>query len=98
LTAESFVFVAYDTQVTDVELDQIAKMGLRPDLLAGGSDATAALLGNYQEMATPLATPMRTPKRVENVVEQEARNLLRLTQYVSERPGALFLKWSEPRA
>lgn len=57
-------------------------MGLRPDMLQGGSHATAALLGNYQEMGTPLATPMRTPKRVENVIEQEARNLLRLTQYV----------------
>lgn len=68
--------------MTEQELDQIAKMGMRPDLLTNGSDATAALLGNYQEMATPLATPMRTPKRVENAVEQEARNLLRLTQYV----------------
>jgi predicted RNase H-like HicB family nuclease len=68
--------------VTEKELEEIVKLGATPEaLMAGGSEATAALLGDYRDVATPLATPMRTPRTAahQDVVMQEARNLLALS-------------------
>ena len=77
-------------QISDHELEEIAKMGYASDLLAGneelteGSGATRALLANYaqtprQGMA-PLRTPQRTPAGKGDAVMMEAENLARLRE------------------
>lgn len=69
-------------QITDEELEQIAKMeesGMIHE--EGGSAATSALLSNYASTPaqTPaFRTPARTPARVDNVL-LEAQNLVALT-------------------
>ena len=47
----------------------------------GGSAATTALMGDYQDRAAAAPTPMRTPRAAAgtDVVLQEARNLIALT-------------------
>ena len=69
--------------MTDADLEEIVKLGANSNpLLGDGSEATAALLGDYREAATPLATPMRTPRTAmgQDIIMQEARNLLALNR------------------
>jgi len=69
-------------QITDEELEQIAKMEENGMVQAeGGTGATSTLLSNYAAtpMQTPaFRTPARTPVRVDNVL-LEAQNLIALT-------------------
>nr|CAN82412.1 hypothetical protein VITISV_039149 [Vitis vinifera] len=73
-------------QISDHELEEIAKMGYASDLLAGneelteGSGATRALLANYSQTPrqgmTPLRTPQRTPagtpiRRVSSTINED---------------------------
>ncbi|KAJ0013884.1 hypothetical protein Pint_20405 [Pistacia integerrima] len=77
-------------QISDHELEEIAKMGYASDLLAGneelseGSGATRALLANYaqtpQQGMTPLRTPQRTPAGKGDAIMMEAENLARLRE------------------
>lgn len=77
-------------QISDHELEEIAKMGYASDLLAGseelaeGSGATRALLANYaqtpQQGRTPLRTPQRTPAGKGDAIMMEAENLARLRE------------------
>ncbi|KAL9274224.1 Cell division cycle 5-like protein, partial [Drosera capensis] len=77
-------------QISDHELEEIAKMGYAGDLLAGtdeladGSVATRALLGNYsrtpRQGMTPLRTPQRTPAGKGDAIMMEAENLARLRE------------------
>lgn len=78
-------------QISDHELEEIAKMGYASDLLAGseevteGSGATRALLANYAQtpqpgMLTPLRTPQRTPASKGDAIMMEAENLARLRE------------------
>ncbi|KAM3705324.1 hypothetical protein ACJW31_03G070900 [Castanea mollissima] len=77
-------------QISDHELEEIAKMGYASDLLAGseevseGSGATRALLANYaqtpQPGMTPLRTPQRTPAGKGDAIMMEAENLARLRE------------------
>lgn len=77
-------------QISDHELEEIAKMGYASDLLSGneyiaeGSGATRALLANYsqtpQRGMTPFRTPQRTPLAKEDSVMMEAENLARLRE------------------
>jgi len=74
-----------EPQVTDQELEEIAKLGAREGSLMPppGEEATAALLGDYQRAASStLPTPLRTPKMPVgvDVILQEARNLSLLTK------------------
>lgn len=68
-------------QITDEELEQIAKMEEAGMVQTeGGSAATKTLLSNYG--ATPARTPMRTPLRTpatRDTVLMEAQNLVALT-------------------
>ncbi|KAH0877034.1 hypothetical protein HID58_064428 [Brassica napus] len=75
-------------QISDHELEEIAKMGYASDLLAGneemteGSAATRALLANYSQTPrqgmTPMRTPQRTPAGKGDAIMMEAENLARL--------------------
>ncbi|GAB2267517.1 Cell cycle serine/threonine-protein kinase cdc5/MSD2 [Dionaea muscipula] len=77
-------------QISDHELEEIAKMGYAGDLLAGteelaeGSAATRALIANYSQTPrqgmTPLRTPQRTPAGKGDAIMMEAENLARLRE------------------
>ncbi|GAV85856.1 Myb_Cef domain-containing protein [Cephalotus follicularis] len=77
-------------QISDHELEEIAKMGYASDLLAEneelseGSGATRALLANYAQTPrqgmTPLRTPQRTPAGKGDAIMMEAENLARLRE------------------
>lgn len=77
-------------QISDHELEEIAKMGYASDLLVGseefteGSGATRALLANYSQTPrqgmTPLRTPQRTPAGKGDAIMMEAENLARLRE------------------
>ncbi|KAG7023892.1 Cell division cycle 5-like protein [Cucurbita argyrosperma subsp. argyrosperma] len=77
-------------QISDHELEEIAKMGYAGDLLAGneelaeGSGATRALLANYAQTPrqgmTPFRTPQRTPAGKGDAIMMEAENLARLRE------------------
>lgn len=77
-------------QISDHELEEIAKMGYASDLLAGseelteGSGATRALLANYAQTPrqgiTPMRTPQRTPAGKGDAIMMEAENLARLRE------------------
>ncbi|KAG4397560.1 hypothetical protein GLYMA_10G165900v4 [Glycine max] len=76
-------------QISDQELDDIAKLGYASDLagsqeLAEGSRATQALLTNYAQTPgqgmTPLRTPQRTPAGKGDAIMMEAENLARLRE------------------
>ncbi|XVE89989.1 hypothetical protein DITRI_Ditri20bG0041100 [Diplodiscus trichospermus] len=79
-----------EPQISNHELEEIAKMGYASDLLAGnedlaeGSGATRALLANYsqtpQQGMTPLQTPQRTPSGKGDAIMMEAENLARLRE------------------
>ncbi|KAJ4834776.1 Cell cycle serine/threonine-protein kinase cdc5/MSD2, partial [Turnera subulata] len=77
------------SQISDHELEEIAKMGYASDLLgneelAEGSGATRALLANYAQTPrqgmTPLRTPQRTPAGKGDAIMMEAENLARLRE------------------
>ncbi|KAL4337713.1 hypothetical protein S245_040455 [Arachis hypogaea] len=76
-------------QISDQELDEIARMGYANDLAGSdefgeGSAATRALLANYAQTPgrgmTPLRTPQRTPASKGDAVMMEAENLARLRE------------------
>ncbi|KAK9140509.1 hypothetical protein Scep_010190 [Stephania cephalantha] len=77
-------------QISDHELEEIAKMGYASDLVSGsdglaeGSAATRSLLANYNQTPrlgmTPLRTPQRTPSGKGDAVMMEAENLARLRE------------------
>ena len=76
-------------QISDQELDEIAKLGYASDLvgseeLSEGSSATRALLPNYpqtpNQARTPLRTPQRTPASKGDTIMMEAENLARLRE------------------
>ncbi|XP_065853863.1 cell division cycle 5-like protein [Euphorbia lathyris] len=76
-------------QISDHELEEIAKMGYASDLagseeLTEGSGATRALLANYaqtpQQGMTPIRTPQRTPVGKGDAIMMEAENLARLRE------------------
>uniref|UniRef100_A0A1D1Y886 Cell division cycle 5-like protein n=1 Tax=Anthurium amnicola TaxID=1678845 RepID=A0A1D1Y886_9ARAE len=77
-------------QISDQELEDIAKMGYASDLVPGsedlteGSSATRALLANYSQTPrqgmTPFQTPQRTPAGKADAIMMEAENLARLRE------------------
>ncbi|XP_008801722.2 cell division cycle 5-like protein [Phoenix dactylifera] len=77
-------------QISDQELEEIAKMGYANDFvlsneeLTEGSGATRALLANYSQTPrqgmTPLRTPQRTPAGKGDAIMMEAENLARLRE------------------
>lgn len=77
-------------QISDQELEEIAKMGYASDLtlgsedLAVGSGATRALVADYSQTPrrgmTPLRTPQRTPVGKADAIMMEAENLARLRE------------------
>lgn len=77
-------------QISDQELEEIARMGYASDLLVGnqelaeGSGATHALLANYSQTPrqgmTPMRTPQRTPAGKGDAIMMEAENLARLRE------------------
>lgn len=75
-------------QISDHELEEIAKMGYANDLagseLTEGSGATRALLANYAQTPrlgmTPLRTPQRTPAGKGDAIMMEASNLAMLRE------------------
>lgn len=76
-------------QISDHELEEIAKMGYASDLVGSdeiteGSGATRALLANYAQTPsqgmTPLRTPQRTPAGKGDAIMMEAENLARLRE------------------
>ncbi|MCO5568895.1 hypothetical protein L7F22_022597 [Adiantum nelumboides] len=77
-------------QISDRELEEIAKMGYSNDLLTGdeelgdGGGATRMLLSTYGQTPrlgmTPLRTPQRTPAGKGDAIMMEAENLARLRQ------------------
>ncbi|GMP22197.1 hypothetical protein CsSME_00000321 [Camellia sinensis var. sinensis] len=77
-------------QISDNELEEIAKMGYTSDLLAGseelieGNGATRALLANYAQTPrqgmTPLRNPQRTPTGKGDAIMMEAENLAKLRE------------------
>eukprot|EP00246_Nothoceros_aenigmaticus_P010085 TRINITY_DN26402_c0_g1_i1.p1 TRINITY_DN26402_c0_g1~~TRINITY_DN26402_c0_g1_i1.p1 ORF type:complete len:831 (+),score=203.43 TRINITY_DN26402_c0_g1_i1:107-2599(+) len=78
-------------QISDRELEEIAKMGYASDLITGdedlgeGSGATRALLSNYSQTPAragmlPLRTPQRTPGGKGDAIMMEAENLARLRE------------------
>ncbi|KAF8401899.1 hypothetical protein HHK36_012849 [Tetracentron sinense] len=77
-------------QISDHELEEIAKMGYASDLVAGseelaeGSGATHALLASYSQTPrqgmTPFRTPQRTPGGKADAIMMEAENLARLRE------------------
>ncbi|KAL2941781.1 Cell division cycle 5-like protein [Bienertia sinuspersici] len=77
-------------QISDQELEEIARMGYASDVLAGhqeladGSGATHALLANYSQTPrqgmTPMRTPQRTPAGKGDAIMMEAENLARMRE------------------
>jgi pre-mRNA-splicing factor CDC5/CEF1 len=79
-------------QISDQELEEIARIGYAGDLASlaneevagGGGTATRALLANYSQTprlgATPLRTPQRTPSGKGDAIMMEAENLARLRE------------------
>lgn len=77
-------------QISNHELDEIAKIGYASDLLTGseelseGSEATRSLLANYAQTPrqgmTPFRTPQRTPAGKGDAIMMEAENLARLRE------------------
>ncbi|KAF3790048.1 Cell division cycle 5-like protein [Nymphaea thermarum] len=78
-------------QISDQELEEIAKMGYASDLVSGGAEGmeggnvvTRALLANYgqtpRQGMTPLRTPQRTPGGKADAIMMEAENLARLRE------------------
>ncbi|XP_016184909.1 cell division cycle 5-like protein isoform X2 [Arachis ipaensis] len=76
-------------QISDQELDEIARMGYANDLAGSdefgeGSAATRALLANYAQTPgrgmTPLRIPQRSPASKGDAVMMEAENLARLRE------------------
>eukprot|EP01018_Ginkgo_biloba_P008339 Gb_05612 [translate_table: standard] len=77
-------------QISDRELEEIAKMGYASDIvlgedeLADGNGATRALLANYGQTPrlgmTPLRTPQRTPGGKGDAIMMEAENQARLRE------------------
>ncbi|KAJ3693037.1 hypothetical protein LUZ60_012132 [Juncus effusus] len=76
-------------QISDQELEEIAKIGYNSDLALAneeatpGGSATRALLGSYSQrgnMMTPQRTPQRTPAGKGDVIMMEAENLARLRE------------------
>ncbi|XP_043692881.1 cell division cycle 5-like protein, partial [Telopea speciosissima] len=77
-------------QISDQELEEIAKMGYASELIAGseelaeGSGATRALLASYAQTprqgVTPMRTPQRTPAGKGDAIMMEAENLARLRE------------------
>ncbi|KAL5982968.1 Cell cycle serine/threonine-protein kinase cdc5/MSD2 [Asimina triloba] len=77
-------------QISDHELEEIAKMGYAGDLVLGneelseGGGAARALLANYAQTPrqgmTPLRTPQRTPGSKADAIMMEAENLARLRE------------------
>jgi pre-mRNA-splicing factor CDC5/CEF1 len=79
-------------QISDQELEEIARIGYASDLASlaneevagGGGTATRALLANYSQTprlgATPLRTPQRTPAGKGDAIMMEAENLARLRE------------------
>ncbi|KAL0924300.1 hypothetical protein M5K25_005115 [Dendrobium thyrsiflorum] len=77
-------------QISDQELEEIAKMGYASDLTSGseelaeGSGATRALVADYSQTPrrgmTPLRTPQRTPAGKADAIMMEAENLARLRE------------------
>ncbi|KAG0619416.1 hypothetical protein M758_4G138200 [Ceratodon purpureus] len=72
-------------QISDIELEEIAKMGYAKDFIEAGleegSGVTRALLSNYTRNPlgmTPLQTPQRTPGGKGDAIMMEAENLARL--------------------
>eukprot|EP00850_Spirogloea_muscicola_P023426 SM000355S13193 [mRNA] locus=s355:12158:17386:- [translate_table: standard] len=75
-------------QISDRELEEIAKMGYSGDMLANGDEeegsaATRALLASYGQTparggVTPLRTPQRTPGGKGDAIMMEAENLAML--------------------
>ncbi|KAG0620103.1 hypothetical protein M758_4G189400 [Ceratodon purpureus] len=72
-------------QISDIELEEIAKMGYAKDFIEAGSEegsgVTRALLSNYTRNPlgmTPLQTPQRTPGGKGDAIMMEAENLARL--------------------
>lgn len=80
-----------EPQISDRELEEIAKMGYASDLISGedglveGSGVTRSLLSNYNQTParpgmTPLRTPQRTPGGKGDAIMMEAENLARLRE------------------
>ncbi|KAJ8760573.1 hypothetical protein K2173_015240 [Erythroxylum novogranatense] len=77
-------------QISDRELEDIAKIGYASDIMAGsdelteGSGATRALLANYEQTPRqtmmPLRTPQRTPAGKGDAIMMEAENLARMRE------------------
>lgn len=79
-------------QISDQELEEIARIGYASDLTSlaseemsgGGGTATRALLANYAQTprlgTTPLRTPQRTPSGKGDAIMMEAENLARLRE------------------
>eukprot|EP00271_Cylindrocystis_brebissonii_P010047 TRINITY_DN25_c6_g1_i1.p1 TRINITY_DN25_c6_g1~~TRINITY_DN25_c6_g1_i1.p1 ORF type:complete len:1078 (+),score=322.31 TRINITY_DN25_c6_g1_i1:749-3982(+) len=73
-------------QVTDRELEEIAKMGYANDMGGGDGDGpTSGLLASYGQTPgrggqTPLRTPQRTPGGKGDAIMMEAENLARLRE------------------
>ncbi|KAJ7299642.1 hypothetical protein O6H91_Y188100 [Diphasiastrum complanatum] len=78
-------------QISDRELEEIAKMGYASDVLSNdeelteGSSITRALIANYNQTPartgmTPLRTPQRTPGGKGDAIMLEAENLARLRE------------------
>ncbi|KAJ9682474.1 hypothetical protein PVL29_018403 [Vitis rotundifolia] len=64
-------------QISDHELEEIAKMGYASDLLAGNEELTE---GTPRQGMTPLRTPQRTPAGKGDAIMMEAENLARLRE------------------
>lgn len=74
-----------EPQISDIELEEIAKMGYAKDFIEAGSEegsgVTRALLSNYARNPlgmTPLQTSQRTPGGKGDAIMMEAENLARL--------------------
>lgn len=72
-------------QISDAELEEIAKMGYAKDFIEAGSEegsgVTRALLSNYSRTPmgmTPLQTSQRTPGGKGDAIMMEAENLARM--------------------
>jgi len=73
-------------QITEAELEELAKMDSESDYQAGGQDgaggeATKTLLGSYGKTPLPSATPMRTPRTPSmgfDPIMQQAENLAKM--------------------
>ncbi|MCO5568894.1 hypothetical protein L7F22_022596 [Adiantum nelumboides] len=79
---------ASSPQISDRELEEIAKMGYFNDLLTGDEElgvGNGMLLSTYGQTPrlgiTPLRTPQRTPAGKGDAITMEAKNLARLRQF-----------------